>query len=102
MAQAGRALLGDAELTAISTTPAYMPAWDGPLLKNGNKLPRLYPGAYGVKIGFTELAGQTIVAAAEREGRQLVVAVLGSKDRYSDAAALFDWAFASTVRLCQS
>ena len=100
MAQAGRALLNDSELTAISTAPAYMPAWDGPVLKNGNKLLQMYPGAYGVKIGFTELAGQTIVAAAEREGRQLVLALLGSKDRYSDAAALFDWAFASTVRHC--
>ncbi len=56
----------------------------------------------GVKIGFTEGAKQTIVAAAERDGRRLIVSVLGSNDRYSDAIALLDWAWANTEPACDS
>jgi D-alanyl-D-alanine carboxypeptidase (penicillin-binding protein 5/6) len=53
-----------------------------------------------VKTGYTELAGQTFVAEARRNGRTLIVSVLGSYDRYADAIALFDWAFSSTRSAC--
>jgi D-alanyl-D-alanine carboxypeptidase (penicillin-binding protein 5/6) len=61
---------------------------------------QLYPGAFGVKIGYTSRAGQTIVAAAERDGRQIIVSVFGSVDRYADTMALFDWAFSSIPSRC--
>ena len=96
----GRELLKQPELAAIVASQNYQPAWDGPQLWNGNALLDLYPEAIGVKIGYTEKAGQTIVAAAERDGRRLIVAVLGSWDRYSDATALFEWAFAETTPAC--
>ena len=70
LAIAGRELLKDPVLAAISAAESYTPmssGWPGAELKNGNKLLQLYPGAYGVKIGYTEEADQTIVAAAERE-----------------------------------
>jgi D-alanyl-D-alanine carboxypeptidase (penicillin-binding protein 5/6) len=60
----------------------------------------MYPGSLGVKIGFTDDARQTIVAAAERNGRQLIVSVFGSEDRYEDAVALFDWAFTNVPTGC--
>ena len=97
----GRELLAQPELAAIVRTQSYQPAWDGPQLWNGNELLRLYPEAIGVKTGYTAEAGQTIVAAAERDGRRLFVSVLGSWDRYSDAIALFEWAFAETVATCE-
>jgi D-alanyl-D-alanine carboxypeptidase (penicillin-binding protein 5/6) len=100
VAMLGRALLAQPELAAIVATQSYQPAWDGPQLWNGNALLDLYPEAVGVKIGYTEQAGQTIVAAAEREGRRVIVSVLGSWDRYSDAIALFEWAFAETEPAC--
>ncbi len=101
IAMLGRALLGQPELAAIVRTKSYQPAWEGPELWNGNELLDTYPGAVGVKIGYTEKAGQTIVAAAERGGRRLIVSVLGAWDRYADASALFDWAFAHTEPACQ-
>ena len=55
-----------------------------------------------MKIGYTERAGQTIVAAAERDGRRIIVSVLGSQDRYTDAIALFEWAFANTEPACEA
>lgn len=100
MALLGRALLAQPELAAIVRTKEYQPAWDGPELWNGNALLDLYPEAIGIKIGYTETAGQTIVAAAERNGRRLVVSVLGSRDRYADAMALLEWGFAEAPPGC--
>jgi D-alanyl-D-alanine carboxypeptidase (penicillin-binding protein 5/6) len=99
-AMLGRAALREPDLAAIVATKEYQPAWDGPELWNGNALLDLYPEAVGVKIGYTENAGQTIVAAAERDGRRLIVSVLGGWNRYSDAIALFEWAFANTTSPC--
>jgi D-alanyl-D-alanine carboxypeptidase (penicillin-binding protein 5/6) len=64
-------------------------------LHNGNSLLERYPGADGVKIGWTEVAGWTLVASAERDGHRLFATVLNSQDRDADAAALMDWAFGS-------
>jgi D-alanyl-D-alanine carboxypeptidase len=84
----------------LSTTLTYRPRWDGPSLKNGNALLKSYPGAFGLKIGFTDAAKETIVAAAERNGRQLIVSLLGSDDRYGDTRALLDWTFKNTRPAC--
>ncbi len=62
-------------------------------LHNGNSFLQKYPGADGVKIGWTERAGWTLVASAVRDGHHLFVTVLDSQDRDADAAALMDWAF---------
>jgi len=102
MALLGRALLANGELAAIVRTKSYQPSWDGPMVWNGNGLLDLYPWALGIKIGLTEDAGQTIVAAAEAQGRTLIVTVLGSQSRYSDAIALFEWAFAETGSACEA
>ncbi len=100
IAELGRALLALPELAAIVRTKQYQPAWDGPEVWNGNELLDQYPGAIGVKIGYTEKAGQTIVAGAERNGRRIIVSVLSTWDRYADATALLDWAFANTQPAC--
>ena len=52
-----------------------------------------YDGALGVKTGRTEDAGANIIAAAERDGRRLMVVVLGSSQRERDAAVLLDFGF---------
>ena len=59
-----------------------------------NELLASYPGAIGVKTGYTDNALLTLVAAAEREGRRLYAVVLGSSDHFADAAALLDYGFA--------
>jgi D-alanyl-D-alanine carboxypeptidase len=100
MAMAGRAFLDEPLLAQISVTPEYRPAWDGPTLKNGNKLLQMYPGSFGVKIGYTTNARQTIVAAAERNGRQIIVSLFGSQNRYEDTISLFNWAFSRAPSAC--
>ena len=55
------------------------------------------PGTLRVKAGSTDLAGQTIVAAAEQGDRRMIVSILGSHfDIYEDVSALLNWAFQST------
>ncbi|MDX1468235.1 MAG: D-alanyl-D-alanine carboxypeptidase family protein [Acidimicrobiia bacterium] len=55
-----------------------------------------YPGTIGVKTGFTNRALLTFVASAERDGRRIYIVLLGSEGtraHFSDAKALFDYAF---------
>ncbi|SCF07417.1 D-alanyl-D-alanine carboxypeptidase (penicillin-binding protein 5/6) [Micromonospora viridifaciens] len=56
-----------------------------------------YPGTLGGKTGFTDLARQTYVGVAERDGRRLAVALLGAETAplgsLGEAAALLDWGF---------
>jgi len=98
LAMLGRYAMKNELITEIVKTKQYQPKWDGPELWNGNLLLWLYPGADGVKIGWTEKAGQTIIASAERDGRRFYVALMGSQDRYTDAIWLFDWAFENSPR----
>lgn len=61
-----------------------------------NALLETYPGAIGVKTGFTFQAGLVLVAAAERDGRRLYAIVMGSEgegSHFGDAAALLDYGF---------
>lgn len=63
-------------------------------LYNKNDLLGRYPGADGLKLGWTEEAGVTLVGSATRDGRRLIVALLDTEQRVRDVATLFDWAFA--------
>ena len=66
------------------------------VVQNRNLLLWLYPGATGVKTGFTTAAGFCVVATAERDGLSLVAVVLGEpSEPFSDAAALMNYGFAA-------
>lgn len=61
-----------------------------------NTLLGTYPGATGVKTGHTTAAGYCLAAAATRDGRSLIVVVLGTSSipaRDLAAAALLNWGF---------
>ena len=93
MAMLGRYAYKDPLIAEIVGTQHYQPNWDGPELWSGNLLLWLYPEADGMKTGWTEKAGQTMIATAQRDGHRLFVAVLDSQDRYTDAIRLLDWGF---------
>jgi D-alanyl-D-alanine carboxypeptidase len=66
-------------------------------IPNHNGLLGRYPGADGMKTGFTCPAGFNVVASADHSGRRLIVVVLGAptaKSRNQEAADLFDRGFA--------
>jgi D-alanyl-D-alanine carboxypeptidase (penicillin-binding protein 5/6) len=63
-----------------------------------------YPGLIGVKNGYTSDAGHTLVAAARRGTRTLVVTVMRPRARgaftvYEEARELLDWGFAAAGRV---
>ena len=58
-------------------------------LRNTNRLLGTLAGADGVKTGTTDLAGQCLVASVTRDGHRLLIVILGSRDRYADARALY-------------
>ena len=67
-------------------------------IQNHNKLLANYPGAIGVKTGYTSVSLHSIVGAASRDGRTLIVAILGAQTTpWPDAAALLDWGFAQAA-----
>lgn len=63
------------------------------VLRNHNKLLWKYPGAVGVKTGYTMAAGRILVSAAERGGRRLVAVTIHDRNDWQDHAALFDYGF---------
>jgi D-alanyl-D-alanine carboxypeptidase (penicillin-binding protein 5/6) len=98
LAVAARNFLAVPELAAIAAMPEY--AFQEPTgrphhLRNHNKLLRRYPGAIGLKTGYTRQAGHTFVGAARRDGRTMIAVVLDTDDTYGSAAALMDFGFAT-------
>ena len=67
-------------------------------LSNTNKLVRFYPGATGLKTGFTSSAGYCLSATAQRDGLSLIAVILGSKtsqERFAGCKAMLDYGFAN-------
>ncbi|HRX03634.1 MAG TPA: D-alanyl-D-alanine carboxypeptidase family protein [Anaerolineae bacterium] len=60
-------------------------------LFNINDLLGYYPGADGIKTGTSDAAGQCLVGSYSQDGFRTIAVVLGSQDRYSDTATLFDF-----------
>ena len=67
-------------------------------LSNTNKLIRFYPGATGLKTGFTSGAGYCLSATAEREGLELIAVTIGcesAKIRNAACKSMLDYGFAN-------
>lgn len=59
-----------------------------------NRLLGDYPGAFGVKNGYTVAAQATFIGAAARGGHRLIVTLMHAEPRvWVDAASLLDWGF---------
>lgn len=92
----------------MGTKWARFPASGGPNsyeIQNTNRLlvgshgMEPYRGLIGVKNGYTSQAGNTLVTAAVRKGRTILVTVMNpqresSNGVYEEAATLLDWGFA--------
>ena len=92
MALLARACLDNDILRDMVSTQSI--AREGRVLTNHNKLLWRYEGCIGLKTGYTQKAGRTLVSAAEREGLTLICVTLNDPDDWADHAALLDWGFA--------
>lgn len=75
-------------------------------LTNTNRLIKTYPGANGIKTGFTQEAGYCLSASAKKGDLDLIAVIMGSsssKVRFAEAAKLLDYGFANydSVKLAE-
>jgi D-alanyl-D-alanine carboxypeptidase len=103
LAIAGRDLLSVPSLAQVVAEPALR--FIGPnrtvydLASHNRAFLRSYPGADGVKTGYTDKAGICIAAAATRDGRTMLAVVLHGVDPDRTAAMLLDQGFATPAAL---
>lgn len=64
-------------------------------LKNINELLGNVPGVLGVKTGWTENARENLVTYLERDDHKIMIAILGSQDRFGETKELINWIFDS-------
>ncbi|SFD51659.1 D-Ala-D-Ala carboxypeptidase DacF. Serine peptidase. MEROPS family S11 [Lentibacillus persicus] len=65
-------------------------------LVNTNKLIKSYPGADGLKTGYTNEAKYCLTATGEKEGMRVIAVAMGAettKERNADITKMFDYAF---------
>ena len=71
--------------------------YNGITQKNRNRLLDTYPGADGIKTGYTKAAGYSLAASATRDGGRRLVAVVmktkSAKARAQSCARLLDYGF---------
>ena len=93
---AREAMQNDTFRRLVSTQRASIP-WAGRTydrqLRNKNRLLSSYPGATGVKTGYTSKAGRCLVFGALREDMELIGVVLGCGDWFDEAERLLDGCF---------
>ena len=80
--------------TRVKRVPWAAPTYSK-IYVNKNHLLGTYPGANGIKTGWTTKAGHCLVASAERRGIRLIAVVLGSPDAYKDTRRLLDYGFST-------
>ncbi len=90
-----RAVIAYPELR-IFAAPAVCPADRGedPGPPQHNRLLGLYPGMGPAKTGWTVASRHTYAAAVTRNGRELLLTLLDSPNKWLDAEILFNWGFA--------
>lgn len=62
-------------------------------LRNINELLGSVPGVLGVKTGWTENARENLVTYIVRDNHKVMIAILGSQDRFGETKELIDWIF---------
>jgi D-alanyl-D-alanine carboxypeptidase (penicillin-binding protein 5/6) len=77
--------------------------WPQPrVIQSHNKLLGRLEGADGVKTGYTDAAGQCLVASARRGGQRMIAVLLDDPQRWMDATTLLEFGFGSAGRAARA
>lgn len=93
LALLARACLDQETLARMAATPSI--TLEGRSFVNHNKLLWRYQGCVGLKTGYTQQAGRTLVSAARREDMTLIAVTLDDPNDWADHQGLFDYGFAT-------
>jgi serine-type D-Ala-D-Ala carboxypeptidase (penicillin-binding protein 5/6) len=99
LAIVARAALAEPRIRDVVGRATAVVTGDGRAADNRNLLVGRYEGATGLKTGYTDAAGFTLAASAQRDGRELIAVVLGTEgeeQRLRIASALLDHGFERT------
>jgi serine-type D-Ala-D-Ala carboxypeptidase (penicillin-binding protein 5/6) len=100
MAALTRVALRNERFDRVVRTKIIHVPWSAPTYSkvyvNNNLMLRSYPGANGVKTGYTHKSGPCLVVSATRHGRTLIAVVLDDPNMYADATRLLTFGFASS------
>ena len=102
MARLAAACMNNETIARIVATRSISIA--GRSFTNHNKLLWQYEGCVGMKTGYTQRAGRTLISCAQRDGQRLIVVTLDDGNDWADHTALFDYGFSTYSRtsLCTS
>ena len=94
-----RAAMGIPMFNTLIKAPSHTIPWPGQeedrIVTSHNRLLDIYPGADGVKTGYTLKAGNCLVGSATRNGLRLIGVVLNSEDTCAQMGLLLDHGFAN-------
>lgn len=66
---------------------------EGRTFTNHNKLLWRYDGCVGMKTGYTQRAGRTLISCARRDGRMLIAVTLNAPNDWQDHTQMLDYGF---------
>ncbi len=96
LALIARAAMADPTFRDIVRTERWTfrpPGARARVLYNHNRMLWWYPGADGVKTGYVDMSGETLVESATRNGWRLIVVEFHSGDMWGDASRLLNYGF---------
>ncbi|MEG2000765.1 MAG: D-alanyl-D-alanine carboxypeptidase family protein [Evtepia sp.] len=91
MAKLARVCIQNSNIASVVATKSI--SLEGRSFVNHNKLLWQYKDCIGMKTGFTQMAGRTLVSAAKRGDQTLIVVTLDDANDWNDHKTLFDYGF---------
>lgn len=82
----------------VGTKEKVVTSLDGKIvhkLQNVNELLGEVAGVLGVKTGWTEDARENLVTYVDRNNHKVMIAILGSQDRFGETKEVIDWIFSN-------
>jgi D-alanyl-D-alanine carboxypeptidase len=94
-----RAVIAHPDLRKICSTKEYTigTASGVHTFHNHNRLLGYYPGMGPAKTGWTIASRHTYAAAVTQNGREILLTLLDSPNKWADAQILFNWGFAQPL-----
>jgi len=97
IAALSRVAMRNERFRQIVRTKIIHVAWSAPtyskIYVNNNLMLREYPGADGIKTGYTHKAGDCLAVSATRHGTTLIAVLLNDPNMYVDATRLLNFGF---------
>ena len=99
VAALSRVAMRNARFDRVVRTKIIHVPWSAPTYSkvyvNNNLMLRSYPGANGLKTGYTHKSGDCLAVSATRHGRTLIAVLLDDPNMYVDATRLLNYGFSA-------